>query len=119
MKPLIGLTSYREHAVWGVWAQGADLLPSVYADAIIRAGGVPVLLPPASDDPDAAAALVERLDGLVISGGADVDPAQYGEERQRAHRRGPARSGRLGAGAARPRPRRPTCPPWESAVGCR
>ncbi len=80
MKPLIGLTSYREHAVWGVWAQGADLLPSVYADAIVRAGGVPVLLPPASDDPDAAAALVERLDGLVISGGADVDPAQYGEE---------------------------------------
>ena len=80
MKPLIGLTSYREHATWGVWSQGADLLPSSYADAIVRAGGVAVLLPPATDDPDAAAAVVERLDGLVISGGADVDPAQYGEE---------------------------------------
>ncbi len=82
MKPLIGLSTYREPATWGVWSQEADLLPSVYADAITRAGGVPVLLPPASDDPDAAVAVVERLDGLVISGGADVDPAQYGEERQ-------------------------------------
>ncbi len=80
MKPLIGLTSYRERASWGVWDQTADLLPSVYADAIVRAGGVPVLLPPASDDPDAAAAVVSRLDGLVVSGGADVDPTQYGEQ---------------------------------------
>jgi putative glutamine amidotransferase len=79
VKPLIGLTTYREHASWGVWSQGADLLPASYADAIVRARGVPVLLPPATDDPDAAAAVVERLDGLVISGGADVDPAQYGE----------------------------------------
>jgi len=80
MKPLIGLTTYREHAKWGVWSQGADLLPASYADAIVRAGGVPVLLPPATDDPDAAVSVVERLDGLVVSGGADVDPAQYGEQ---------------------------------------
>jgi putative glutamine amidotransferase len=80
MLPLIGLTTYRERASWGVWDQGADLLPASYADAIVRAGGVPVLLPPASDDPDAAVAVVGRLDGLVISGGADVDPAQYGQE---------------------------------------
>jgi putative glutamine amidotransferase len=79
MKPLIGLTSYRERASWGVWDQSADLLPAVYADAIVRAGGVPLLLPPASDDPDAAVAVVARLDGLRVSGGADVDPAQYGE----------------------------------------
>ncbi|MCW2849569.1 MAG: gamma-glutamyl-gamma-aminobutyrate hydrolase family protein [Marmoricola sp.] len=83
MKPLIGLTSYRESATWGVWSDlRCDLLPSSYADMVVRSGGVPVLLPPASDDPDAALAVVERLDGLVISGGADVDPAQYGEDRQ-------------------------------------
>ncbi|MET0837824.1 MAG: gamma-glutamyl-gamma-aminobutyrate hydrolase family protein [Marmoricola sp.] len=80
MRPLIGLTTYREQAAWGVWDQPADLLPTMYADAIVRAGGVPVLLPPATDDPDAAAAAVARLDGLVVSGGADVDPHQYGEE---------------------------------------
>jgi putative glutamine amidotransferase len=80
MRPLIGLTTYRERAKWGVWDQPADLLPVMYADAIVRAGGVPLLLPPATDDPDAAAAAVARLDGLVVSGGADVDPHQYGEE---------------------------------------
>ncbi len=80
MRPLIGLTTYREQAMWGVWDQAADLLPVMYADAIVRAGGVPVLLPPASDDPDAAASVVARIDGLVVSGGADVDPGQYGEE---------------------------------------
>jgi putative glutamine amidotransferase len=80
VKPLIGLTSYREQASWGVWNQPADLLPVMYADAIVRAGGVPVVLPPATDDPDAAAAVVSRLDGLVVSGGADVEPASYGEE---------------------------------------
>ena len=80
MRPLIGLTTYREQARWGVWDQPADLLPVMYADAIVRAGGVPVLLPPATDDPDAAASAVARIDGLVVSGGADVDPGQYGEE---------------------------------------
>jgi putative glutamine amidotransferase len=80
MRPLIGLTTYRERAKWGVWDQPADLLPVMYADAIVRAGGVPVLLPPATDDPDAAASAIARIDGLVVSGGADVDPQQYGEE---------------------------------------
>jgi len=80
MRPIIGLTTYREQAAWGVWDQPADLLPVMYADAVARAGGVPVLLPPATDDPDAASAAVARLDGLVVSGGADVDPHRYGEE---------------------------------------
>jgi putative glutamine amidotransferase len=80
LKPLIGLTTYREQAKWGVWDQSADLLPVMYADAIVRAGGVPVLLPPATDDPDAAGSIVARIDGLVVSGGADVDPQRYGEE---------------------------------------
>jgi len=84
MRPLIGLTTYREQAKWGVWDQGADLLPVMYADAIIRAGGVPVLLPPATDDPDAAASVVARIDGLVVSGGADVDPGRYGQEPHRS-----------------------------------
>jgi putative glutamine amidotransferase len=78
--PLIGLTSYREQARWGIWDTQADVLPAVYARAIVAAGGVPVLLPPAVPAAAAAAAVVARLDGLVISGGADVAPSRYGEE---------------------------------------
>jgi putative glutamine amidotransferase len=77
--PVIGLTTYREDAAWGVWHQRADLLPAQYAAAVVACGGVPVLLPP-TDAPDAAAAVVARLDGLVISGGADVDPERYGAD---------------------------------------
>lgn len=77
--PLIGLTTYREQARWGVWDQRADVLPAQYAEAVVACGGVPVLLPP-TDGADAADAVVARLDGLVISGGADVDPGRYDAE---------------------------------------
>lgn len=77
--PLIGLTTYREQAAWGVWAQRADLLPTQYAAAVEATGGVPVLLPPVGQV-GSAETVVARLDGLVISGGADVDPARYDAE---------------------------------------
>jgi putative glutamine amidotransferase len=74
--PRVGLTTYREQASWGVWAEPADLLPTSYADAVAAAGGAPLLLPPASTT--AAESAVDGLHGLVLSGGADVDPLQYG-----------------------------------------
>ncbi len=77
--PVIGLTTYREQAAYGVWNQRADLLPTEYAEAVTATGGVPVLLPPIGE-PGAADVVVARLDGLVISGGADVDPGRYGAE---------------------------------------
>lgn len=78
--PLIGLSTYREQARWGVWDATADLLPAVYARSIEAAGGVPVLLPPTTPVESAAAAVAARIDGLVISGGADVSPERYGEQ---------------------------------------
>lgn len=77
--PVIGLTTYREEAAWGVWKQRADLLPDQYARAVEATGGVPLLLPPV-EQTGAADTVVARLDGLVISGGADVDPGRYGAE---------------------------------------
>lgn len=75
--PVIGITTYREEAAWGVWRQRADVLPSLYAEAVEAVGAVPVLLPPVGL-PAAAEAVVAGLDGLVIAGGADVDPSLYG-----------------------------------------
>jgi gamma-glutamyl-gamma-aminobutyrate hydrolase PuuD len=77
VNPLIGISSYSEVAKWGVWDQQATLLPQTYVNAVAGAGGVPVLLPPM---PGVEAA-VERLDGLIISGGPDVEPDRYGAER--------------------------------------
>jgi putative glutamine amidotransferase len=78
--PLIGITTYREQTRWGVWDSVADVLHAQYADAVLAAGGVPVLLPPVKGGEAAAEAVVTRIDGLVVSGGADVDPGRYGEE---------------------------------------
>ncbi|MGN6721480.1 MAG: gamma-glutamyl-gamma-aminobutyrate hydrolase family protein [Marmoricola sp.] len=74
---LIGLSTYREPAKWGVWDTSADLLPSDYALAVEAAGGVPVLLPPTLPYAEAASEVVSRLGGLIIAGGADVDPDRY------------------------------------------
>jgi len=77
--PVIGLTTYREHAAWGVWQQHADVLPSQYAASVEATGAVPLLLPPVGQV-GAADAVVGRLDALVISGGADIHPARYGAD---------------------------------------
>ncbi len=60
LRPVIGLTSYEEQARWGVWDLPSVLLPAVYVQAVVAAGGVPLLLPPI---PDIIEAALPRLDG--------------------------------------------------------
>jgi putative glutamine amidotransferase len=82
--PRVGLTTYRERAAFGVWDEVADLLPASYAIAIQDAGALPVLLPPAAgvDGVDRMADVaLGGVDGVVLSGGADVDPGCYGSPR--------------------------------------
>jgi len=75
--PVIGLTGYEEQVRWGVWDVPGVLLPSGYVRAVVAAGGVPVLLPPV---PEVVEAVLPRLDGLVLSGGPDIEPGRYGAE---------------------------------------
>jgi putative glutamine amidotransferase len=82
-RPVVGISTYREKAAWGVWDTLADVLHAQYADAVLAAGGVPVLLPPAAATDDVARSVVARIDALVVSGGADVDPGRYGAEPHR------------------------------------
>lgn len=79
-RPRIGITTYLERAQTGVWDVRAAFLPEVYIHGVTEAGGVAVLLPPQPADDAQAAEAVAALDGLVISGGADVDPSRYGQQ---------------------------------------
>ena len=72
--PVIGITSYVELARFTVWEMPATLLPHAYVTRIAAAGGQPVVLPPAGDP----ASVLPRLDGLVLTGGGDLDPVRYG-----------------------------------------
>ena len=80
-RPAIGILTPFTHAVFGVWEQPAALVPDGYVYAVNRAGGLALLATP---DPVVTAhpdELLDRLDGLMLSGGQDVDPASYGAER--------------------------------------
>jgi gamma-glutamyl-gamma-aminobutyrate hydrolase PuuD len=77
-RPLIGITTYAEPEVrWGVWELPAALIPLAYVEAIERAGGRPLLVPPSEDGIEET---LDALDGLLFSGGSDLDPGTYGQE---------------------------------------
>ena len=77
MRPLIGITAYAEQASWGVWNVPAALAPLAYVEAVEAAGGRALLVPPADDAVDET---LDVLDGLVFTGGPDLDPDLYDAE---------------------------------------
>lgn len=79
--PVIGLTTYLEQAKQGVWDVQAAFLPHVYFGAVSASGGVAVLLPPQPNAELAASVVLDGLDGLILTGGLDVQPELYGAER--------------------------------------
>jgi putative glutamine amidotransferase len=77
-RPLIGITSYAEPGVrWGVWELPAALIPLAYVEAVERAGGRALLVPPSLEGIDET---LGALDGILFSGGSDLDPGLYGAD---------------------------------------
>jgi len=76
----IGLSTYLEHTEMGLWKRPATVLPKVYSDCVIAAGGVVLALPPQPPAPAAVARVLDAVDGLIITGGKDVDARLYGQE---------------------------------------
>jgi putative glutamine amidotransferase len=76
-RPVIGITSYAQEARWGAWELPAALVPLDYVDAVERAGGRPLVVPPSENGVEET---LDALDGIVFSGGVDVDPAVYDAE---------------------------------------
>jgi putative glutamine amidotransferase len=78
MRPLIGITAYAEPSVrWGVWDVPAAVIPLAYVQQVERAGGRALLVPPSEEGVEET---LDALDGILFSGGSDIDPSQYGHE---------------------------------------
>src|SRR5262249_57022617 len=76
-KPLVGITTYVTPAAWGHWEMEAALVPAQYVQAVERAGGRPLLVPPSPDGKDE---LLDAIDGLIFSGGFGLEPERYRQE---------------------------------------
>ena len=76
MKPIIGITCCMREARYSDFVRHAAILPSAYISMVDKVGGVPMIIPPAGD----MTMLLDSIDGLIVSGGPDISPANYNEE---------------------------------------
>lgn len=79
-RPVIGLTTYLQQAQTGIWDVHASFLPGIYIEGVTLAGGIAILLPPQPVDGGIVEQILDGIDGLIITGGRDVDPAAYGHD---------------------------------------
>jgi putative glutamine amidotransferase len=77
MRPIVGITTEITRASYGAWEEESALVPTDYVHAVDRAGGRPLLVPPSADGLEET---LEVLDGILFSGGADLDPGTYGHD---------------------------------------
>ena len=118
-RPVIGICTPLERARWGVWDLDAFLLPRNYVDAVHRAGAMALLLAPDPvhvEDPDE---VLDRIDGLMLAGGADIDPQTYGARLASGDDRLLCPSATCSRSRSRGARSSATCRCSASAAGCR
>jgi putative glutamine amidotransferase len=79
-RPVIGICSAIESARWAAWEVEVNLSPRTYSLAVQRAGGLALILPPDDVVAESPDELLDMLDGLILAGGSDIDPASYGAQ---------------------------------------
>jgi gamma-glutamyl-gamma-aminobutyrate hydrolase PuuD len=77
MRPIIGITTYVTSATFGHWTEESALVPADYVRAVEQAGGRPLLVPPSENGIEET---LDAVDGVIFSGGSDLDPTTYGQE---------------------------------------
>jgi putative glutamine amidotransferase len=79
-RPVIGICAAIESARWAAWEVVVNLSPRTYSLAVQRAGGIALILPADDVVAESPDELLDMIDGLILAGGSDVDPASYGAE---------------------------------------
>lgn len=79
-RPVIGICGAIEQARWTVWDQLAVVTPLAYVTAVQQAGGIAVIIPPDPELGERPERALELVDGLILAGGADIDPSIYSAE---------------------------------------
>jgi putative glutamine amidotransferase len=79
-RPVIGMCTALERARWSAWDQSAALLPHNYVQAVQRAGALALMIPPDPELTGDPNQVLDLIDGLMLTGGADIDPSCYGQE---------------------------------------
>jgi putative glutamine amidotransferase len=77
-RPVIGICAAIESARWAAWELVVNLSPRTYSLAVQRAGGIALILPPDDAMAESPDELLDMIDGLILAGGSDIDPASYG-----------------------------------------
>ncbi len=79
-RPVIGICAAIESARWAAWEVEVNLSPRTYSLAVQRAGALALILPPDDVVAESPDELLGMLDGLILAGGSDIDPASYGAQ---------------------------------------